>query len=83
MKNQMKRIWGRAGVTFLVTDAEAVILLDHEADGTAIAQVICKIVSEGRFIWDGNSYIPAESITEFNHKYGTDFDDDGEPEWEF
>lgn len=83
MERPLKKIWGRAGVSFQVTDEEAAAILDHEANDMAIAQIMSKVVNEGRFTWDGNSYIPAECITEFNKEYGTAYDDDGEPEWDF
>lgn len=83
METPLKKIWGRAGVTFLVTDEEAAAILDHEANSASIAEIMSKVVSEGRFAWDGNSYIPAECITEYNKENGTAFDDDGEPEWDF
>ena len=83
MSNQYRKLWGRAGVTLLVTDEEAAVILNHEARPDRIAMIIRRIVEEGRFLWDGNSYIPACSITDFNKEYGTDYDDDGEPEWDF
>lgn len=77
-----KEIWARAGVVLMITDEEAAVIFDHEVNSSVISQIMEKIISEGRFRWEGNSYIPARCITDYNSQYGTDFDDDGEPEWE-
>ena len=82
MKETHKKLWLRAGVTFFVTDAEAAAILGHQTDDESIAQIMSKVANEGRFAWDGNSYIPAESIAMFNKEYGTAYDK-GEPEWDF
>lgn len=83
MKENLKQLWGRAGVTFYVTDEEAAVILDHKADGRDIARIMRKIVDENRFALEGNSYIPSISVTDFNKENGTEYDDDGEPEWDF
>ena len=83
MATKQKELWMRAGVTLLVTDEEAAKILDHEASEAVLAATVREIIEEGRFKWDGSSYIPACCIADFNEKYDTDFDDDGGPEWSF
>lgn len=83
MANKHKKLWMRAGVTLLITDEEAAKILDHEASEAVLAATVRKVVEEGRFKWDGNSYIPACCITEFNEQHGTAFADGDEPEWDF
>ena len=83
MSQHLKTLWGRAGVSFHITDEEAEAILGDDTDGTTIARTMRKIVAEGRYEMDDNSYIPAECVTDFNKKNGTDFCDNDEPEWEF
>lgn len=83
MSQHLKTLWGRAGVSFHITDEEAEAILGDNADGTEIAKTMQKIVAEGRYEMDGNSYIPADCVTVFNRRYGTDFCDNDEPEWGF
>ena len=83
MTGKYKNLWSRCGVTLFVTDEEAAQILNHEAVPAEIELIVRKVVEEGRFQWDGNSYIPACVITCFNRDNGTDYDDDGEPEWDF
>ena len=83
MATKQKELWMRAGVTLLVTDEEAAKILDHETTGSEVTATIHKVIDEGRFRWDGSSYIPACCIADFNEKYGTDFDDTDGPEWSF
>ena len=83
MENKYKELWIRAGVTLQINDGEASKILDSDASGTEIEPIIRKIIEEGRFRWDGSSYIPACCIADFNQKYGTDFNDTNGPEWSF
>ena len=75
----MKELWMRAGITLSVTDEEAEALLG--SDDAAADKTICKILKEGRYCFNGNSYIPDTVVETFNRKYGTDFDIE-EPEFE-
>lgn len=76
-------IWARAGVSFSLTNDEANIVLGCNGNSEAIAQIMRNVVNEGRFNFEGDSYIPADCISEFNRTHGTAFDDDCEPEWDF
>lgn len=68
----MRKLWLRLGVSIQITEAEEKIILDSDCE---IAEVIRTIIAEGRFALDGDSYIPDESIEEFNETYGTDYDE--------
>lgn len=83
MEKDYKKLWVRAGVTLHITDEEADKILDHDANSTSLSDVVRQIIAEGRFEWDGDSYIPATCISDFNKEYGTDYDDEDEPEWNF
>lgn len=82
METTYKNLWFRAGVTLHLTDEEADKILGPDLDSGSLADVVRQIISEGRFKWDGNSYIPEEAVFDFNEKYGADYDD-LEPEWDF
>lgn len=68
----MKDLWARAGVTFHLTDEEAQKLFAKaEDDVEGKMDIIKKVIQEGRFALDGESYCPGEAIADFNRKYGT------------
>lgn len=75
----MKQIWMRTGIIINMTDDEVTAIL--EGDYTARLDALRKILDEGRFAWDGDSYIPEECIQAFNKKYGTQYSD-GEYEFD-
>lgn len=68
----MKNLWLRAGVSLQITKEEEEIFFT--ADCETKADTFKKIVSEGRFIWDGDTYIPEDIVNEFNHEHGTDYE---------
>lgn len=79
---ELKKVWARAGVIFGLTSEEADIVLACNGSSDDIAQIMRKVVKEGRFELNGDSYIPADCISQFNAEYGTDYDDTCEPEWD-
>lgn len=83
MATELKKVWARAGVSFDLTDDEANTVLGCNGTSEEIAHIMCKVVKEGRFKFEGDSYIPADCIAEFNSQHGTEFDDTCEPEWDF
>lgn len=80
---EYKELWARVGISLLLTDEEAATILDHEANAKDICDAIRSALIDNRYRIEGNTYIPATCITDFNRKYGTEYDDDGEPECEF
>lgn len=68
----MKMIWMRLGAHVELTDEEIKNLLS-DADNKAIIQ---EAIAEGRWYLSGSTYIPQESIEDFNREYGTDYDEE-------
>lgn len=66
-----KKLWIRLGVTMNITDNEAATILG--GDGNFAADTLRKIIAEGRAKPEGDSYIPAESIENYNKAYETNF----------
>lgn len=65
----MRSLWMRAGVSLQITEEEENILFSKDYDKGA--KTFKKIVSEGRFKLDGDSYVPNEAVAAFNEAYGT------------
>lgn len=80
MKNQEPlKIWTRMGVDLFLTPDEAKDILSD--DDTAVSNAVEKSLREGRFKFDGNTYIPEDIAAGFNEKYGIlPGHDVGEPE---
>lgn len=70
----MKEIWMRAGITISMTDEEADAIL--EGDYEVQMNALRTILAEGRFSWNGETYIPAECIQAFNSIYGVQYEDE-------
>lgn len=67
----MARLWIRLGCFVeLTADDEAAIFCGDEDSAT---DALKRIVADGRFEFDGDSYIPKEAIERFNASYGTDY----------
>ena len=81
----MKKIWMRLGVTLLVTEKEAEVLLP-DANGNWDAEeskkVLERVLKRGCFTPDGDSYIPATEIEQYNQDNGTNHSDAIEPQWD-
>ena len=58
-------LWMRLGV-----GEEAVIFAN---DGRA-ERLLQKIIAEGRFVPDGDTYIPELTVEEYNQEYGTEYE---------
>lgn len=65
-----KEIWGRVGITFRLTPAEERALLSGQEDG---GKIILEVIAQGRYRYDGDGYIPAECVREFNLRHRTDY----------
>lgn len=67
----MRKLWMRLGVSLEITEAEeSAIFCGDYADTEA---ALAKIIADGRARPDGDSYIPAVCIEDFNEAYGTDY----------
>ena len=65
---KQKTIWMRVGVNLKPTADEVEKLLIQDEESNNILKTILK---EGRFEFEGESYIPCYSIDEYNEECGT------------
>lgn len=76
MNGEIRNIWMRAGVTLHLNRGEAAFLLSerlrHEDGKLSQKDIITSALREGRFTFGGNTYVPSESIQQFNEEYGED-----------
>ena len=67
-----RRLWMRLGVSLRITEAEEAVIFGK--DGAKDEELLRCIIAEGRFEPDGDTYIPAVTVEEYNQKYGTDYE---------
>ncbi len=65
-----RNLWIRLGATLRITDEEAAIFCGDPAQASAALK---RSLSEGRYDFDGESYIPEASIEDFNSEYHTSY----------
>lgn len=71
-RSNTKKLWMRLGVTMPITaEEEAAIFCGDDKTSEAALR---KIIAEGRFVPDGDSYIPGPAIENFNRDYGTNYE---------
>lgn len=63
-RRKRETLWMRLGCSFEVSEAEAAHILGGDAD--LAGETLRKIVREGRFTPDGESYIPADIVANYN-----------------
>ena len=72
MNENTSRIWGRFGITLLVTPEELdAIVKDSGPNGRL---TLVRVFAEGRAELDGESYIPGPSFEDYNWENGTHYD---------
>lgn len=64
-KEEERSVWMRLGVMLHGTEEELGAVMNGDYD------TFHKLVSEGSFSVDGDSYIPECCVIEYNEKYGT------------
>lgn len=69
----MRKIWMRIGVSIDMSENEEEKVFGENQE--AAAEAVRKIVADGRFLLDGDSYIPETSVEDFNKRYGTGHDE--------
>lgn len=79
MEDNKKKLWMRAGLDLLVSDEETAVILT--ANGDKAQETVVNLLKKGRFLFNGDSYVPTTVITDFNRDYGTSFNDDDELEF--
>ena len=67
-----RRLWMRLGVSLRITVAEEAIIFGE--DGAKAEELLRHIIAEGRFMPDGDTYIPAPTVEGYNQEYGTDYE---------
>ena len=67
-----RRLWMRLGVSLRITVAEEAIIFGE--DGAKAEELLRRIIAEGRLMPDGDTYIPAPTVEEYNQEYGTDYE---------
>lgn len=64
-----RKLWARLGVSLRITAEEEAVIFG--ADETLSEKTIRKIILDGRFTPDGDSYVPEPAAEQFNEDYGT------------
>lgn len=67
---EQQTLWLRLGVSVSGTKDEIAALMDGDRD------TLERIVAENRFVVDGDSYIPADSVASYNESYGADYSEE-------
>ena len=67
-----RRLWMRLGVSLRLTVAEEAIIFGE--DGAKANELLRRIIAEGRFTPDGDAYIPAPMVEEYNEEYDTNYE---------
>lgn len=71
-----RKLWMRLGVVLNMTAEEARIVLGSDSNTDVVCDTIRRIVREGRYQPDGDSYIPLQSVWDYNDRYGTHYEED-------
>ena len=64
-------LWMRLGVGLRISEAEEAVIFANDGRGERLLQ---KIIAEGRFVPDGDTYIPELTVEEYNQEYGTEYE---------
>lgn len=68
-----RKLWMRVGCTFRVTPEEAATLLSPSPDPEERRTLLWRLMWKGNFVPDGETYIPGESVQDYNERYDTEF----------
>lgn len=77
----MKKLWMRAGVSLMLTDEEIDEILGG-CEGSSGQEAVVRALREGRFTFDGDSYIPSTVVEEFTREHRLPYAAK-EPEFDF
>lgn len=66
----MRNLWMRVGITFNITEEEEHAIFNS---ASGMEDVIRKLISERRCKLDGDTYIPAQVVEDYNFKYETEY----------
>ena len=70
----MKELWIRLVIVIQITDTEERAIFSDDEE--KMRDVLRRVIAEGRFYPDGETYIPGESVREFNGNYGTAYEEE-------
>lgn len=70
-----RSIWLRLGVTVKSSKEDIENILQTE-DQELADETILRLVKEGKFLIDGDWYVPEEEMERYNDEYGTNFGED-------
>lgn len=65
-KKRTRKLWMRLGVLFYISEKEERVILGD--DNVQASDVLRRIVREGRFTPDGDSYIPEATVEQYNEE---------------
>lgn len=68
-----RELWMRVGCTFQVTPEEADTLMSPASDPEERRTLLWRLMLEGNYAPDGETYIPGESVQDYNERYDTEF----------
>ena len=64
-------LWMRLGVGLRISEAEEAVIFANDGRAERLLQ---KIIAEGRFVPDGDTYSPELTVEEYNQEYGTEYE---------
>lgn len=70
-----RSIWLRLGVTVKSSKEDIENILQMK-DQELADKTILRLVKEGKFLIDGDWYVPEEEMERYNDEYGTNFGED-------
>lgn len=65
-----RNLWMRVGITFNITEEEERAIFNS---ASGMEDVIRKLIKEKRCKLDGDTYIPAQVVEDYNFKYETEY----------
>lgn len=74
MKQKLNHVWARIGVLLSVSPEEMEMLMRGNYD--EVQKTLLKVFTEGRTEINGDSYVPAVAVDDYNNQYGTSYEND-------
>ena len=71
MVRERRRLWMRLGVSLAVSEREEAAILGDDSE--LAEKTLRKLLAEGRFTPDGDSYIPGGAVLAFNKEHRTGY----------
>lgn len=67
-----RKLWMRLGVSLRITPTEEAVIFG--SDRRKADDLLQQIIAEGRFSPNGDSYIPGDTVEEYNREHGTNYE---------